>query len=551
MDGRAERPDPRVLVALVLAMAGASALILWAGRGTSLIGDELYYYGRLVERAGEHVPYSFGIEYLLAPHNGHLQLTGKLVYEAIFGTVGTNYLVLRVVELIGMLLFVALVFELVRRRVGAVAALAAAVLLLFLGAAWEVMIWPFDLHTAYACAAGLGALLALERGGRCADPIACALLVVSVATIEVGLALVAAAAVLILWHEGRLRRAWVFAVPVVLYLGWSLWAHRFEQGDFVFSNLLSLPGSLAESAAATLGPMAGRIDAGATLFPAALGIDGWGVALAGIAVAALALRLSRGRISPSLVALLAALLVYWSFIALADRPPDSSRYILVGAALVILITAEALRGARVRPIAAVALFVLVAVAVPPNIATLFDGRAYQVAEAEAARAHFGIIELARDRGLAEAEVARTGGGLVAFGVAPGTYLDAAERVGSIGFSLERIRSESQRVRAAADRSLALLVGMEFGAAEAPTDPGDCRSIGGEGRPVAFELPPTGGLLRAQAGTGVGLGRLTTGLPSVQLGEIPDRGWRRLKIRPDPLSGQWRLYSTAGLRFCEP
>ena len=149
------------------------------------------------------------------------------------------------VELIGVLLCVALVFELVRRRVGAIAALAAAVLLLFLGAAWEVMIWPFDLHTAYACAAGLAALLVLERGGRGADPIVCALLVVSVATIEVGLAFVAAVAVLILWDATRLRRAWVFLVPAALYLAWSLWATRFDQGDTLVSNLLSDPGALA------------------------------------------------------------------------------------------------------------------------------------------------------------------------------------------------------------------------------------------------------------------------------------------------------------------
>ena len=101
-----------------------------------------------------------------------------------------------------------------------------------------------------------------------------------------------------------------------------------------------------------------------------------------------------------------ALVVYWSFIALAGRPPDSSRYIFVGAALVILIAAEAMR-APDRPLVAVALFVVVAAALPTNIATLFDGRAYQVAEGEAAGAHYGIIELARDQG-AEAEVARTG-----------------------------------------------------------------------------------------------------------------------------------------------
>ena len=239
MNGRAQRPDRRVVAALVLAMAGASSDPLgWTG--TSLIGVELYYYSRLVERAGEHLSYPFGVEYLLAPHNGHLQLTGKLVYEAIFAAVGTDYLVLRVVELVGVLLCVALVFELLapgrrdrgarrgrpaalpRRRLGGddLALRSAHRLRLRCrarGAAGARARRPGRRSGRLRAAGGLGGddrgRPGLRRRGRRVDPLG----------------------------RERLRRAWVFLVPAALYLTWSLWATRFDQGDTLVSNLLSDP----------------------------------------------------------------------------------------------------------------------------------------------------------------------------------------------------------------------------------------------------------------------------------------------------------------------
>ena len=56
---------------------------------------------------------------------------------------------------------VALFFELARRRVGPMVALVPCLSLLFLGYAWESFLWAFDLHTIYALAFGLCALLAL------------------------------------------------------------------------------------------------------------------------------------------------------------------------------------------------------------------------------------------------------------------------------------------------------------------------------------------------------------------------------------------------------
>jgi hypothetical protein len=542
-----------VWAALALAMAAASALILWAGRGTSFVSDELLYYGRLVELPDRFTVFdSANAEYFLAPFSGHLQAVGKLVYEGIFATTGTDYVVFRVVALAALLLCVGLVFALIRRRVGAPAALAAAVLLLFLGSAWEVMLWPFDLHTVFAFAAGLGALLVLERGGRHADAIACALLVVSVATIEVGLAIAVGVAVLVLSGRDRLRRAWVFAVPIGLYAVWWVWSQRYEQGDFDAAELPSAPLAVAESLSATLGALVGRIDAGSGVFPQTVGINGWGIALAVVAVAALALRVRRTGPTPWLGALVVALLAYWVLIALApDRPPDSSRYIWVGAALLLLVAAEAARGVRLSRAALAALALVIVVSLPLNITKLFDGRLYQVTDADANRAHYAMVELAAaSEGPPPAKLER-GGRDVFFGLEPGAYLEAVPRLGSIAFSLDELRASDERARGVADDTLGDLYELELQPGRPPAGQEGCRTLATEGAGVATDLSAGEVLLRPLDGeVALGLGRFANRAPSASLGSHGTGGWQRLAIPADPAPDPWRLFADGSIRLCE-
>ena len=269
-------------------------------------------------------------EYILAPHNNHLQAGGRLIYEAIFGLSGPNYTVFRVVNTAGFLLCVGLFFEYLRRRIGPFTALPLSILLLFFGFAWEPMLWPFDLHTVYSLAAGLAALLALERGDRIGDLSACMLLLLSIATIEVGLAFLVGIAVAVLIRAGRMRRAWIFLVPLALYAAWWLWARQFDQDQAAVSGLPTIATSMAKSLSAVLGSLAGRNPTGTSVFPSVVGYSAWGWVLAALAVTALALRIRRKRVPPSLWAVLAMLVAYWLFIALAGRSPESSRYMLVG-----------------------------------------------------------------------------------------------------------------------------------------------------------------------------------------------------------------------------
>ncbi len=76
---------------LVAAMALSAALILWLGRGTGFTGDDLFYYARLVNRGiGVDHYHHLSLEYLLAPHNNHMQLVGKLIYEGLSATAGPS-----------------------------------------------------------------------------------------------------------------------------------------------------------------------------------------------------------------------------------------------------------------------------------------------------------------------------------------------------------------------------------------------------------------------------------------------------------------------------
>ena len=57
------------------------------------------------------------------------------------------------------LVCVALIYVYAERRVGGWLAFAAALLILFLGPAWQVIVWPFEMAWVASLAAGLGALL--------------------------------------------------------------------------------------------------------------------------------------------------------------------------------------------------------------------------------------------------------------------------------------------------------------------------------------------------------------------------------------------------------
>jgi hypothetical protein len=542
-------------LALAPVLTVAAVVILVAGSGSSFSGDELFYFGRQAYIGGA-TPQHFDaltLEYLFVPYNGHLQVGGKLVYEALFALFGSDYAPFRVVAVAGALGCVALFYALARRRIGVPAALLLSLLLSLFGAAWEVLLWPFDLHTTFAVAAGLGALLALERRETRFDALACGLLVFAIGFIEISLAFVAAAAVAILIDRDRWRRIWVVVVPAALFLVWYAWAQRYAFPP-LHASLGDLPGSLFDSLRATMSALTGTIDTGTGIDVTVIGQDGFGTVLAIIVLVAFAWRLGRGRLPRELWPALTALVGYWVMIAFAARAEDSSRYLFAGALLLLLTGASCVRSRRPTSLQLLGIAVLVGLSLPANLAKLQDGTDYLQKDALLTRGEFAMLELAGARGnpgyLPVEDRATLSIGASPYLVMPtAIYLDAAGRIGSLADSLDQVRSESVELRRVDDWTLAGALAI----AAKPAAQGDgkgCQTLGvpGDGN----ELPQGGALVRNDGKEPVllSISRFAPEDPGRPIGSVDAGGWVRVELpgrddAPEP----WRLAGTAGGSVC--
>ena len=233
---------------------------------------------------------------LLAPHNGHLSLVPVALYKLLFATAGLeDYTPYRVMVVAAHLACVALLFAYARRRVGDPAALGAAVLLLVLGPAWQNILWPFQVGSLVSLAAGIGALLALDRGDRRGDLAAAALLALALASSGLGVVIALGIAVELLVARRR-TAVWIAAAPLGLY---AIWWIGYQDTDFIRHNVVLAPRFAADAAAGAMAALTGLTgpvtsDDGATL--------AWGRPLAVAAAALIAWRVSGLRPVPPRVA---------------------------------------------------------------------------------------------------------------------------------------------------------------------------------------------------------------------------------------------------------
>lgn len=553
--------DERLLawILLGLAMCISATWLMIAGRDLTFSGDDIFYYARLVDHNGI-VSQGSGLEYFFAPHNGHLQLIGKLIYRGLFLTVGANYTVFRAMEVFAVFLSVLFFFILARRRVRPLAALIPSVLLLFFGYGEGSFLWPFNVHTIGALAFGLAALLALERDDRKGDIGACALLVLAVATVEVGLAFTIGAAVSVLRRDDRLRRAWIFLVPLILFGIWWVWARKFGQSEVELVNIHRIPVDFTNALAAVIGSIFGLNPTGEGVDPNVTGVTPWGAVLAGFAVVGLIFRIRRGRVPTGLWIGLGVVLTYWLMITLANRPPDSTRYLFVGAVAIFLIAASALRGTKITATVLIAAAVIAALAIPPNLAKFYDERRSSVTDAENSRTEYAMLELARpqvrsDYFPAEDPKVSEAGGAIFIPLSAHTYYRAADEFGGVGFSLAQIRAESLERRELADATLAGALELKLESSKAPVDPSACpSSLDGTLRhPVFFDADLGGVLLGSRTGrpVQVGVGRFAKGGASVPIGTLQPGEWANLRIPTDSAPDRWWVTVDGPVHVCPP
>lgn len=456
-----------------IAIAGTAGLIsaivlLRAYRGLIFFYDEWDF---IQGRRG------WNVDAFLAAHNEHLALVPALVFKILFVTAGiSSYWPYAVVLVLTHLAAAAALFAVIRSWSSNEAAVLGTVIMLFLGTGWEVLLWPFEMAITISLAAGLGAILALQRTSRRGDMAACGLLVVSLASASLGIPLVVGALAMMVGRAGWVRRLYVVAVPAVL---WGAWYLNYGHSTAKSENIPQIPVFVADSGAASFAAVFGmNPEIGRSIMIAA-------------AVATVA-ALVANRADPYRISLvLSAAGVMWALLCLSRfgvQPPSTPRYVYPGAVFMLLLLAALLGGARITtPRARVIGLVLVTLSLLTNINGIRSGGDLWRGYSAQVGASLGVMTEVRDHVPADFQPAPVYGPQIR----AATYFAAAADLGSPAWDADRIATAPAAARAAADDVLRRVGALTM--AVAPAAPA------GDRRPQGIRV--SGGTLRASARPG--------------------------------------------------
>jgi hypothetical protein len=551
------------VIALSAALLATGGLILYLTRGTTLYFDEWLW---ALGRRGSSVS-SF-----LDSYNGHLSLIPIAIYKLLFATAGiSDYVPYRLVLIACDLLCGLLVYTYAKHRVGEFLALLAAVLILLLGPAWQDILWPFQMAWMIAIAAGIGALLMLERRERLGDAIACALMCVAVASTGVGVAIAIAIAVEIAWGRRRWADAWIVAIPLGLYALWSL---GYQHSTIAGHNVSVAESFVARSAAASLSTVLGL--SGTSVLDETGTLLTFGVPLATLAIAGIAwLGYRRRAWSLRALTLATILLVFWILTALSRADistPFASRYLYVDGVFVVLLTAELARGAVMRRPARVALALVAAVAILSNVGALRNGAGYLRSQAQEVRADLGALDLSRSFAT-PTYIATELPGYPLVPIRAVDYFAAERQLGSPADTAAELAAAPEPARELADAEMAHIRRLSLvpsGAAPATgplpqvdltsaattTSVRSCISFAptaaavGQVNQTQLTLPRAGVRLSASGAQAmIGVRRFADGFQP--LGTIPAGASATLGVPQDNLGRPWhlRVVGTGAVRIC--
>jgi hypothetical protein len=527
-----ERRIAPILLA-VAAVASFALLIAWDSRLTFIADD----WELLVVRHG------WGASYFLDSFHGNVVLAPALVYKVMRELFGmgsaTPYYVVAVATFVAS---AGLLYVYVRRRVGDWLALCVAALVLFLGAAFEDLFWAFQIGYFGSVAAGLGMLIALDRGDDRGDGIACVLLAVSLAFSSVGIPFAAGAiADLVLGRRPWRRRAYVALLPVGLYaLWWIGWGHSGEQ-HVSAHNLLTTPKFVFQAAGAGITSLLGLATGdgsepsqphliwGELILVAGLGLGGW--------------QLYRGRrISRGLAVALAVGLGFW-IAAGANRDigrlPTSSRYQFPSGVFLLLVAAEMARGLRVPRIALAAAAAVTGLAIAGGISLMhreYDQR--WVPYADTLRSSLAALDIAGPA----ADPAYPVDFSPTNRATAGAYLAATRKYGSPAFSESELAERPQGERAAVDLRIAQVEGLRLHPPAAGQATAACQTLRATSAGETGLTLLHGGFTLANRTSGdvqVSLARFGDGFP-VGLGPVAPAVKTALDIPVDRSRRPWTL-----------
>jgi serine acetyltransferase len=528
------------LLCLAGLVAASGTFLLVLESHLTFFGDEWEF---LLNRRG----WSVGV--FLDPHNDHIALLPISIYKLLLAIFGMDSaLPFQVVSTLVFLLSAVLLFVYVRRRVGDWLALLGSALILFLGAAWTDLLWSFQIGFSGSIAAGLGALLALDRDDRAGDGIACALLVISLSFSELGAPFVAGALVSVLVGEWpRIRRLYIVLVPLALYAAWwAGWGHTAES-TFSLHNVLVSPKFVFDAASQAIASLLGL---GTPLTGSGTNPVGliWGRILLVCGIGAAIWRLRRiGEVPRALWVALAIGCSFWFLTAFNAVPllrtPTSGRYQYPSAVFIVLIAAELLRGARMSRRSLAVASGIAALAVLSGVWFLHLGYSNHLKpQSDALRGQLAAIEIARNH-LRPGLAVRSG--LVAIDAR--SYLSAADAEGSPAYTPPELGLSPQAARFAADNLLVNALGIRLekaqGSRPPPRNKGmSCHTVTATPTGVLVLLGPGKVTLtpRRDASTEtVLLARFAAGFP-VNLGRVVPGHRSGFTLPTDGALRPWRL-----------
>jgi hypothetical protein len=547
--GRTTRQAPTLL--LVAAMAAAAVLYLVLTWHFTFLLDSWEF---LMNRRG------FTTDAFLQPHNEHIVVIPVAIEQLLLHVFGMGSAKPEFVLLtIGLLVTAYLVFVYVNRRLGPWFALFAAVLLLFLGPAWELLLWPFEISLLGSVLFGLAMLLALERGERRGDVLACICLAISLGFSSLGISFAVAALVAILLspRERWRGRAFVFVIPVALFAIWYLgWGHNAES-HLSLRNVLASPRFVAESVAAGVGNLFGLGNnpvGGATE-------TFWGaILLVAIVAVVVSRQLRRPGFDHGFWPVAAAAATNWfltAFNQFSGREPTSSRYQYASAVFIILMLANLLAKERFGRRAVLVGAAVTLLAIGPNLVVLKDGSDVFETQSVLTRADTGAIEIARRTIAPEfelgPEIAGTPGLVDIFA---GKYLEAVDEYGSPAYSPTELEAAPAWARKQADiilgQALPLSTNTQAGVYAAGGQE-NCLAIEG-GQPEEVKLGP--GATRIEVAPGpdaaFSLRRFAEqGEYPVATAGAPGESTTTLQIPRDEAPQPWYLHveATQPIRVC--
>jgi hypothetical protein len=333
-------------------------------------------------------------------------------------------------------------------------------------------------------------------------------------------------------------------------LWWSFYGHK-QSSDVSAASIEHLPRYLFDAVSSGLASATGLVHGG---LPGAVSS---GHVLTVLGVLFLLWWLVRGgRPGPWSIVFAGTAVTFWVLTGastLPGRVATASRYQLTSAVLLILLTAELLRGPRLGRGGLVVLSALTVLVVGSNLAVMRHGYDFMRVESQNAKVDLGAMQLAGIRALPNVQLTT----LVVHdpylsGVTPGRYFAETSIHGSPPFdSANQIASSPLSLRVAADGVLASVYGIALRPAGAGHMGTSCARLpAGSGQAGPAAVISVGSTLLknlTDVPLVIGVSHFASGRRPVYIGFLAGRATTQLVVPAASAKIGWRVSFTAGSR----